>query len=160
MSATPTPNHTDLPTAALWLGYAGLIPFLAGALVVWVGSGEWAAFALRAQLLYGVVILAFMGAVHWGLAIAAYGSDDGGPPGWGRLAASVTPALLAWFSTFLVAWAALALLIVSFVGLFFFDVRETRAGRAPPWYPRLRRPLTIIVVLSLAASLARFVTIH
>ena len=160
MSAPSQTSRPDIPTAALCLGYAGLIPFLAGAVVVWVGSGEWAAFALRAQILYGVVILAFMGAVHWGLAIAAYGSDGGGAPGWGRLGASVTPALLAWFATFLVAWAALAVLIVSFVGLFFFDVRESAAGRAPAWYPRLRRPLTIIVVLSLAASLARFVTIH
>lgn len=160
MSETAAPSRTDIPPAALWLGYAGLIPFVAGAMAVWSGSGEWAAFALRAQILYGVVILSFMGAVHWGLAIAEYGSDDGSEPAWGRLGVSVTPALLAWFATFLVAWAALLVLIVCFVGLFFFDVRETRAGRAPAWYPRLRRPLTIIVVLSLAASLARFVTIH
>ena len=154
MSRSTAPSRTDIPPAALWLGYAGLIPFLAGALAVWVGPGEWT-YVLRAEILYGVVILSFMRAVHWGLAIAEYGSTEGGSVAWGRLGASVAPALLGWFATFVLAWAALAVLIVCFVGLFFFDVRETRAGRAPAWYPRLRRPLTIIVVLSLAASLAR-----
>jgi hypothetical protein len=40
----------------------------------------------------------------------------------------------------------LALLAMAFLGLLAYDEAAGRAGTLPAWYPRLRRPLTAIVV--------------
>ena len=55
-----------VPYAAAWLGAAGLLPFAAGAIALWVLPATQAARAARALVGYAAIILAFMGAVHWG----------------------------------------------------------------------------------------------
>jgi len=139
-----------VPRPAAVYGGTGLIPFAACAALVWVLPPGWANFALNALLGYGAVILSFLGAAHWGLALAGSAA-----PGWGRLGWSVTPALVAWVSLLLVPLIGLGVQIVAFVAAFFADIRAVRAGIAPAWYPRLRKPLTVIVVACLAAAAAR-----
>lgn len=78
------------PPAALLLGFGGLIPFV----------GLMLAIHLNVQILgrvpaplladYGATILAFVGALQWGYAIAGNARD------WMRYAWGVVPALLAW----------------------------------------------------------------
>lgn len=87
---------------ALWLGYAGLLPF-AG--LTWASLGAatpWNMCAAAALLAYGASILSFMGAIHWGLAMRASAGDDtrhrNGQFIWG-----VFPSLLAWCA---MLWAA------------------------------------------------------
>ncbi len=53
----------------LWLGAGGLIPFFAGAMGLWAAPFAWREEILNAVLIYGAVILSFIGAVHWGLAL-------------------------------------------------------------------------------------------
>ena len=48
--------------------------------------------------------------------------------------------------------AALLLLIFGFVAAWLVDVWSSRSGYLPGWYLRLRKPLTLIVVLCLAGS--------
>ena len=143
----------SVPQPAAWLGGAGVIPFTAGALGAWVLPAPWDLWALQAQVFYGACILSFMGAVHWGLAMADYGATPGAS--WQRLGGSVVPALLAWGALLLTPVLSLAVLILTFAGLFMADLRATKAGLAPAWYPRLRKPLTILVILSLGVSLIR-----
>ena len=143
----------SVPTPAAWLGGAGVIPFAAGALGAWALPAPWDLWALQAQVFYGACILSFMGAVHWGLAMADYGGVPGAS--WQRLGGSVVPALLAWGALLLTPVLGLLVLLLTFAGLFMADLRVTRAGLAPGWYPRLRKPLTLLVVLSLGASLIR-----
>ena len=84
-------SKAEAPRPAPLLGYLGLLPFVAGALALWLAPPDLAAKASRALLYYGAVILSFMGAVHWGLAM------HGDYPGRDRqLAMSVLPALVAW----------------------------------------------------------------
>lgn len=143
-----------VPPPALWLGLAGLIPFLAGAVLLWVGilaGPTWLApVALFGQIYYGAVILSFLGAVHWGLALAGHG---GSLPGWRPLGLGVLPALLGWLACLLTPLLGLALLMLGFVGVFVYDRAQARSGAAPSWYPVLRKPLTFVVLLCLASAL-------
>ncbi len=138
----------DVPLPARVLGLAGLIPFLAGAVGVWVLPGFIAAIAMNAQLFYGAVILTFVGAVHWGYAMR----DD--ELRWGRMVWSVTPALVAWIALLLTPRMTAAILIVSFAMAFLTDARAVRAGLFPAWYLGLRKALTLGVLVSLAVTLA------
>ena len=63
-------NAAQPPRLAILLGYAGLIPFISGAIGIWITPTAWRADVLTALLHYAAVILAFMGAIHWGLAMA------------------------------------------------------------------------------------------
>lgn len=59
---------------ALWLGYAGLIPFVAGAALAWQLPPESRPLAAVALSAYAAVIVSFLGGIHWGI-----GFRDGTP---------------------------------------------------------------------------------
>jgi hypothetical protein len=141
------PEKTRVPALASWLGYAGLIPFLAMAIWLWFPYSDHSFPLNDALLAYAAIILSFMGAVHWGLAIA---SGDRVEPL--QLVISVLPALIAWFAIFTPPMFNYSLLILGFAGLCLFDVRMARIGHAPAWYPKLRIPLTVVVVISLISA--------
>lgn len=65
-SATPGPT---VPAAALRLGYAGLIPFVAGALLVWLVRPEAHPYVTLGLSAYAALIVCFLGGIHWGLAM-------------------------------------------------------------------------------------------
>jgi len=81
------------PQLALLLGYAGLVPFVSGALGIWGIPIGWRPLVLDALLDYAAVILAFMGAIHWGLAMRGEASDIKARL---QLGLSVIPPLLGW----------------------------------------------------------------
>lgn len=134
-----------VPNAARGLGAAGLIPFVACSVAV-IAGGPALALAWTALTGYAAVILAFMGAVHWGLAMRD------AAPSWVRLGGSVVPPLLAWVALLLPVRPGLLLMALGFTALFVADRMATERGLAPSWYPRLRLPLTAVVVLSLLAA--------
>ncbi|MBI3452341.1 MAG: DUF3429 domain-containing protein [Rhodospirillales bacterium] len=136
---------TDIPRAALWSGFAGLAPLAAGAAGLWLLPDLHAAFALYAMMAYAAVMLAFLGAVHLGVALVPGG---GGRPGW-----SVAPALIGWVAQMILPVPGLILLIVGFWASFMVDARAVRAGTLPVWYGRLRRPLAALAVLFLGLAL-------
>jgi len=65
---------------------------------------------------------------------------------------SVLPSLLALPAAACGGALGLALLALGFCGLLVYDESEVRAGRLPLWYPKLRRPLTGVVVACLLAG--------
>ncbi|WP_192499183.1 DUF3429 domain-containing protein [Skermanella pratensis] len=152
---------SDTPRPALALGLAGLIPFYLGAAAVWLAPPPWNVYALQVQVLYAATILSFLGAVHWGLALANQG---GGPPRpgnpapamtWTRLGWSVVPPLVAWVAVAMTAVPGLVTFIIAFGAMYLGDRAAVRAGHAPAWYLPMRRVLTAMVILALALSLAR-----
>jgi hypothetical protein len=143
----PTDVTAGVPIAARWLGYAGLIPFVAGAVILWLAGPEVRQWVLGMFTGYAVVILSFMGAVHWGLAMRTEGA-----PATRQYAFSVLPALLAWSALAMPPALAMSCLIAGFVLLCIYDGAAAARGEAPAWYPRLRVPLTIVVVLCLIAA--------
>ncbi len=138
-----------IPRPALWLGLAGLIPFVALAALSWLPGShtDWVVPLLTG---YGVVILSFMGGCRWGLAAAGFGQGQGT-----RLfALSVTPALYAWIVALLPDAQAQALLAVGLLALLAADLHLTKTGGAPDWWPSLRWPLSLGAAGSLFAGAA------
>ncbi len=137
--------QSRIPSAALWLGPLGLVPFLAGALAPWLLPAEGLPEADFALVGYGAVILSFLGGVHWGLA-----APEGRPR---QLGFSVLPSLVGWLALLVAnlyaVGPALWLLAAAFATLLPGDLLAAGRGLAPGWYPRLRLPLTLVVVACL-----------
>nr|WP_315429326.1 DUF3429 domain-containing protein [uncultured Albidiferax sp.] len=140
------PQPQSLPPTVAWLGYGGLLPFIALALAAVLDSAPhyaWGA-ALRT---YGAVILAFVGALHWGFAMALAGLDA--RQRQRRFVWSVVPSLLAWPALLVPPWLALGLLVVGFLAHYAQDLRLARMASLPTWYLPLRLRLTTVACVCL-----------
>ena len=146
-----------LSPLAVILGVAGLAPFLFCGLAVMTMPDPDAARWLLALIAYGAVTLAFLGGVHWGLALIDPNDTVVDAPTSGqnrmRLALGVMPSLLGWFAVlstiFLPINLSLAVVIAGFVLTMLVEARAARAGLLPTGYLWLRWALTIVVVLAL-----------
>ena len=142
-----------IPNSARWLGLLGLLPFL-GLTAMHVLEMETdllaPGLALRA---YGAVILSFIGGIQWGLGIRLSDGNARSRQGLsGMLVMSVIPSLIAWAGLLAPETLGFGLLIAGFGLVLAVDMRAVRAGMAPSWYPRLRYPLTAVVISTLAVS--------
>jgi hypothetical protein len=137
-----------IPKAALGLGLAGLVPFVACAVALLTG---WPMLLVGREALimvhYGIIILAFMSGVLWGFATRAAGRAA--TIGY---ALSVLPALWAFLTTLGPTSQALTALIIGYLGLLGLDWHFWRLTLAPPWWLRLRLILSAGVLASLAVG--------
>lgn len=102
----------------------------------------------HALLAYGATILSFLGGIHWGLAISPSAGTN--PSRFAaRLFLSITPPSAAWVALLIAGTPGLLLLAVAITAVLFADLRATRLNEAPLWYPRLRIPLSCVVIASL-----------
>lgn len=117
------------------LGYAGLLPFAAGAVGVWVFRGYPQALAQQGFLVYSLAILCFLAGTLWGSAPQSPVADA--PP---RLLVSNGVVLFAVLG-FLTAQPVVAalLLLVGHLAQLWYELNTTAVG----WYRRLRRRLTL-----------------
>lgn len=132
---------------ALRLGYAGLLPFVGGAALVWLlGASQEQAFVAQALSAYAALIIAFLGGIHWGHVMKA---GNGGaavlPLAWG-----VLPALLAWPALLMPAHAALVLHGLLLLACYAVDRRLYAQAGVPGW-------LTLRFRLSAVAALSCFI---
>jgi hypothetical protein len=139
---------TRLNTAVEWVGYLGVAPLvlcLAG--VGLLPSLAWQELAQRAAIAWGAVLLASVGAVHWGLALA-------GQLPWepARIGAALVPALVGAAGAVVGGQRGLALLVVGH-GLFWFYEQRVPGKRLPPAYLSLRRQITLATCMLLALIL-------
>lgn len=137
-----------IPKVALALALAGLLPFLWGALTLFVPVGLplLPAWFAGAELIvrYGVVILCFMAGVFWGFAAKAEG------PGAAVVyVLSVVPALYILFNLGTTPEGTALSLLIGFAGLLAIDWHCWREGFAPDWWMRLRVPVTAVVWLTI-----------
>lgn len=137
-----------LNTAAEIVSYAGVMPFVLCLLgVSLLRDYEFRELAQRIAIAYGAVVLAFVGAVHWGLALAGHLSFR--PV---RLGGAVLPALLGVASIILGGQRGLALLVVGF-GVFWLYEHRGVGTELPPDYLSLRRNLSLVVCTLLAVTM-------
>jgi len=138
---------SQVPLFVSQLGYAGLLPFMILAMSLWIFPDIYFERITQALLSYAAIILSFMGAVHWGLAMVMEDAHR-------RLqfVISVVPALVAWFASLLSPMWNYSILIIMFVSLCLFDSFMARKHKAPEWYPFLRIPLTVVVIISLIVA--------
>ena len=137
-------NHE---TVAKALGYAGLIPFVVLSIGAWLPL-PLIPYPVDTLIAYAAVILAFMGAIHWGAAMAC---PDGLRTRY--FIASVIPALVAWTTLLMPQAIALIVLLAGFVGLYLFDRAGSRLQEIPGWYVPMRLRLTTVVAVCLAVAL-------
>ena len=145
-----------IPKAPLWLGLAGLLPFIWGAashanpnLAAW--GTNWAGIGfvgLAIQTTYGAVILSFMSGVLWGFATKTHGRTAA----WCYVL-SVSPALWAFFLMSSPKAQIGPYLIAGFLGLFILDIVFFQLQLTPNWWLRLRLLLTTIVLTCLLLPL-------
>jgi len=136
-----------LPSACALLGYAGLVPFVAGVLGIALLDGEPRLFAARALVAYGAVILAFLGAVHWGVLLREPA------PAVQPFVVAVLPSVVAWGVLLLSTRHALAALVVGFGVFWLYEHRVLGLRVLPAGYLRLRRSLSLAVCALLALGL-------
>lgn len=139
------------PRAVAWLGYGGLLPFVVPAALMWAVPG-WQSWLHPALLDYGAVILSFVGALHWGRAMAL--PEQPGTPAGGMYAWSVVPSLLAWLALLVDARWAGTLLVAGFAAHWVQDLRLSRRVELPRWYLGLRTRLSLLACASLIAAQA------
>jgi len=106
------PSPEQIPKLALWLGYAGLLPFVGLTLGLWFAPARFDGVLMQALLSYSAIILTFMGAIHWALAMHAQGETARR-----HMTFSVLPALIGWglCLQYLPAGVALLGFIVGFI---------------------------------------------
>lgn len=140
------------------LGYGGLIPFIVGGLlVVLFGSSPlWGIDPVFFVSSYAAVILSFIGAVHWGVALA-------GPvrpvKAHLMLGLSVIPALIAWVALLAGPQSAAAVLVlcVSFIAWWLYEFLIPGKQILARWYLRLRLQLSTVAALTLFVVWLRLV---
>jgi len=167
-------EREPVPKVAAILGFSGLIPMAAGSYGAYFLSASQASLAIYYQMTYGVALMSFMGAVHWGLAMSQYSSvsevlkkstsTEQTPEGTqtvlkptdaqqiGRYCLSVVPCLYGWGLQILSPDIALPALMVGFTAQFIADAYADRKCLVPTWYMKLRLPLTMGVLASLGVS--------
>lgn len=136
-----------IPTPALILGAAGLIPPLVLTLVAIFDLGLFAPSMPGFVRSYAAVILSFLGGSWWAFALR----DE--RPGWLLLVIAVLPSLAGWAAMFWFKPAqALLGLAVLFVVSLLVDGLLVGRGLAPRWWMRLRLPLSLGLAACCALS--------
>ena len=138
-----------LPVTVGLLGYGGLIPFVGLALLSMTEPSHGILYR-GALLLYGVVILSFIGAIHWGIAMFADRLDEASRRScyiW-----SVVPSLMAWSTYVLSPIAAAMILILGFVLQYWRDLILRQHIALPDWYLPLRIRLTLVACCCLTVG--------
>lgn len=146
-----------IPRTPLLLGAGGLIPFIVLAAMLWALPAGYSNTTVKWLLGYSAVILSFVGALHWGVALVhpeMEARERGLLMGW-----SVVPAIAAWIALLLPPLAGAVVMLIMFLVQLVADHKLVRRFPITPWFLHLRQRLTLVVVLCLAlAALYLFVT--
>ncbi len=138
---------TQTPKVVKIVSTLGIIPFLLGAFAVFnlpILSPELNKFLINVSILYGSLILTFLGGCLFGFECL---SNSG--PNNTRIWVAVSPAFIALLALLTSNFSA-SILAVGFLLVFNFDRRFHIAGVVPKWWLSLRLPLTTIVIISLS----------
>ena len=126
--APPVARYVDpLSDTARWLGHLGLLPFVLGALLVWVVNAEAHPYTALALSAYAGVIVSFLGGIHWGLAFRMTA-----PPAT-LFIGGVVPSLVAWLAVIMPASAGLVVHGVMLLVCYAVDRRVYPVQGAAQW---------------------------
>ncbi|XP_058494486.1 transmembrane protein 69-like [Solea solea] len=156
----PPPRELDLlrydmkdlwkgPKPAIYLGFAGLVPFVVPPLLMSV-TGSYLPDLAYAQLAYGASITSFLGGARWGFALP---ETSPAKPDWINLANSVIPSLFAWAAMLLsesIIPAATTIIMGLGISLH-YDL--SLLPTYPSWFKALRSIFTAVAFLSLVSTL-------
>ena len=139
-----------IPLAALIPGVLGLIPFWGLALLVAMPLDIPADLVMFALVTYGAIILTFVGAIWWGLAVHA---PAGTPRTW-MFIWSVIPSLIGWSAVLVNEVIGIPMIMMGLLMQWALDLAAHRACPAlfDAWILRLRTLLTLAAVVALAIA--------
>uniref|UniRef100_UPI0037E899A6 transmembrane protein 69-like n=1 Tax=Semicossyphus pulcher TaxID=241346 RepID=UPI0037E899A6 len=156
----PPPRELDLlrydmkdlwkgPKPALYLGFAGLIPFVTPTLFMAV-TETYSPELAYAQLAYGASIVSFLGGARWGFALP---ESSPAKPDWINLANSVVPSLFAWVTMLMSdSIVPASTMVIMALGIsLHYDL--ALLPTYPSWFKALRAILTIVAFFSLLGTL-------
>lgn len=137
------PTVLEPPLWGRRLGAAGLLPFVAGALLVWLVRPEAHPYVTLGLSAYAALIVCFLGGIHWGVAMHEE-APEAALFAWG-----VLPSFVAWIGVMMPPSAGLVVHGVMLLVCYGVDRRV---------YPRhgLTHWLTLRFRLSAVASLCCF----
>lgn len=124
------------------LGWAGVLPFAAWALVAWTGAPDW---LLELLVGYGVLILAFMGGTLWAAALDKPREPEA------PLIASIL-IVLAALPAFVLPTISAALLLAVLFALHWTAEHLWVRNAQPGWYRRMRMGVSAAVIALLALT--------
>ncbi|MCW8955579.1 MAG: DUF3429 domain-containing protein [Gammaproteobacteria bacterium] len=136
-------SESTFQRRAKWLGYLGIIPFLAVSLLLTDLPED---ILIDAIQYYAAIILTFVGAIHWGRGLNTM-TDKASTY---LLTISVIPSLIAWLSLLVPDFEGLIIVIIAFLILLAFDFKQYATQ---PWFRTLRMQLTLIACTCLAFCL-------
>jgi hypothetical protein len=141
LNATHTKPSARIPAAALIPGLLGLLPFWGLALSTELSSGLDPLLALMALIMYGAIILSFVGALWWGMAVHAAPSA----PRAAMFVWSVVPALIGWAAIMTEPTVGLRMLIGGLALQWILDglLMRNVPNLIPHWVFKLRTLLTL-----------------
>jgi len=123
------------------LGYAGLVPFVLLAALLWLVDAELLPFVSVALSSYTATIVSFLGGVHWGIGFMKGEAAPRFHLMWG-----VLPALIAWLALMMPAYAALPLLGLVLVACYAVDRKTYPPAGLAQWLP-MRLQLSVVATL-------------
>ena len=133
------------------LAYAGTLPFIACAILPWIGMPVVAGIGSCAYIAaaYGVAIVSFMAGIHWGTFLY---QADSLPVNLLLTSNAITVAV--WLAFILTPVAvSIAVIAAAFVLLLAVDFRLARVGLLTADYLRTRRNVTLIVLAMLMLTI-------
>lgn len=139
------------PGPSLWarrLGFAGLIPFVSLAAVLWMARPEGWPMAGMSLLGYGATIASFLGAIHWGLVMREGPAQPVPSLLWG-----VVPSLLGWVALLLGPAPGLLLMAALLWACLAVDRVLYSRYQLQAWLP-MRWQLTVVASISCLAGAA------
>jgi Protein of unknown function (DUF3429) len=137
------------------LGYAGLVPFIVLAVLLWLvreaHAAAWLSIALTG---YAACVASFLGAIHWGAAFSLGDSEDASLLAFQKrhIIWGVTPSILSWITLLMPAYAGLPLMGLVLVACYLVD-RQIYPNVWRPWLT-LRFRLTVVAVISCVVGVA------
>ncbi|NWI67273.1 TMM69 protein, partial [Todus mexicanus] len=139
----------DSPKPALYLSLGGLVPFVSVPLVMAIQGTYYPELAF-AQVTYGAATVSFLGGMRWGFALP---ENSPAKPDWMNLANGIVPPILAWQALLLKDITVGAIMLVIALGIaLHYDV--SLLPTYPRWFKVLRVVGTVVMVVSLLATLA------
>ncbi|NXC00396.1 TMM69 protein, partial [Orthonyx spaldingii] len=139
----------DSPKPALYLSLGGLIPFVAVPLAMAV-QGSYCPELAFAQVAYGAATASFLGGMRWGFALP---ENSPAKPDWLNLANGTVPPLLACQALLFKDITQGAVMLMLALGItLHYDI--SLLPTYPWWFKVLRVVGTVVMVLSLLATIA------
>lgn len=139
----PAVDHTRKQVKRL--AYAGLVPFVGLAVLMWLVDPDLHPFVTLAMAGYGATVVSFLGGIHWGIGfknVARTHNANLFNFGWG-----VVPSLLAWVAITMPAYAGLPVLAVILGICYLVDRKTYLEAGLEEWLP-MRLRLTVVAGLS------------